>query len=123
MQQMTIFDYLGVKEEEPEFSEETKMLLEIFKQRTGKNKYIDRAALRELVQSWTGRYITDRTMRKMIETARQEGLVICNGQDGNGYFLPTTREELIRQYDQNESRAKSILRQQRFIRREMAKWT
>lgn len=123
MQQMTIFDYLGVKEEEPEFSEETKMLLEIFKQRTGKNKYIDRAALRELVQSWTGRYIPDRTMRKMIETARQEGLVICNVQDGNGYFLPTTREELIRQYDQNESRAKSILRQQRFIRREMAKWT
>ena len=123
MKQMTIFDYLDVKEEEPKFSADTKMLLEIFRQRTGKDRYIDRAALRGLVQSWTGRYIPDRTMRKMIETARNEGMVICNGQDGQGYFLPTTKEELKRQYDQNENRAKSILRQQRFIRREMAKWT
>ena len=52
MKQMTIFDYLDVKEEEPEFSEETKMILEIFRQRKGKDKYIDRAALRELVQSF-----------------------------------------------------------------------
>ena len=73
MKQMTIFDYLDVKEEEPKFSADTKMLLEIFRQRTGKDRYIDRAALRELVQSWTGRYIPDRTMRKMIETARNEG--------------------------------------------------
>ena len=120
MTQMTIFDIMNVKEPEPGFSPDTKMLLEIFR---GENKHIDRATLRDLVQSFTGRYIADRTMRKMIETARQEGLVICNEQNGEGYFLPTTRAELLKQYEQNESRAKSILRQQRFIRMEMAKWT
>ena len=121
MTQLTIFDYLDTKEPEPEFSEETQILRDIFRQ--SHSKYIDRAALRELVQSWTGRYIPDRTMRKMIENARQEGLVICNGQDGSGYFLPTSREELKRQYNQNESRAMSIMRQQKYIRRELAKWT
>ena len=121
MTQLTIFDLLNVDEPEPEYTDGTRMILDIF--RDQESKYIDRAALRELVQVRSGRYVPDRTMRKMIETARQEGVVICNGQDGAGYFLPTTKEELKRQFDQNESRALSIMRQQKFIRREMQKWT
>lgn len=59
---------------------------------------------------------SDRMLRKNIERARQEGVAIANDQDGGGYYFPETREELERQYRQNENRAMAILRQQKHIR-------
>ena len=46
-------------------------------------------------------------------------MVICNAQDGEGYFLPRTKEDLERQYRQNQNRALAILRQQKHIRRRL----
>lgn len=60
---------------------------------------------------------TDRALRKNIERARQEGVVIANDQDGGGYYFPETRAELERQFKQNESRAMAILRQQKHLRK------
>lgn len=60
---------------------------------------------------------TDRKARKIIEAARDEGLIIANRQDGKGYFIPTTQEDLKALYKQNQSRALAILRQQKHIRR------
>lgn len=61
----------------------------------------------------------DRTMREWIEQARAEGMVIANDQNGMGYYRPDTKEELERLHKQNQSRALSILRQQKHIRRRM----
>lgn len=59
---------------------------------------------------------SDRQLRRNIEQARQEGVVIANDQDGRGYYFPETREEKEALYRQNENRAMSILRQQKHIR-------
>lgn len=59
-------------------------------------------------------------MRKIIENARCEGFVIANAQDGKGYYIPETVKELEILYRQNENRAKTILRQQKYIRQRMA---
>lgn len=83
------------------------------------SKYIPRHELRQLLTYNTGREVSDRTMRKMIETARQEGLVIANDQDGYGYYIPTTQKELADLYRQNENRALAILSQQKHIRRRL----
>ena len=105
-----------VPSDDREFSETTKILAEIFTERTGKYKYISREYLRRLFCEKAGAK-TDRDLRRAIERARQEGMVICNAQDGNGYFLPNTYEELDAQEKRNTSRAIAILRQNKFIRR------
>lgn len=66
--------------------------------------------------------LPDRTVRKVIEQARQEGLVIANRQDGKGYFLPSSKEDLEALYNQNQSRALAILSQQKHIRRQINGW-
>lgn len=104
-----------VPSDEKEFSESTKILAEIFTERTGEYKYISRERLRGLFCERTGAR-TDRDLRRAIEKARQEGMVICNAQDGNGYFLPNTYEELDAQEKRNTNRAVAILRQNKFIR-------
>lgn len=63
--------------------------------------------------------VSDRKIRRWIQTAREEGLVICNAQNGDGYFLPADETDLKRQYQQNQNRALSILRQQKYIRRRL----
>ncbi len=60
---------------------------------------------------------SDRKARKIVEMARDEGLIIANRQDGKGYFLPKTVEDLKALYNMNQSRAIAILRQQKHIRR------
>ena len=119
MKQMSIFDYIDAKEAEPEFSEETNLLAGIL----NACPKVKRDALRERISEVLGVEISDRKMRKMIETARQEGFIIANDQNGRGYYIPETLQELQILYRQNENRAMSILRQQKHIRREMAKWT
>lgn len=61
----------------------------------------------------------DRELRRNIEKARVEGLVIANDQNGKGYYRPNKREEFERLHRQNKSRALAILKQQKHIGREM----
>lgn len=94
---------------EKEFSENT-VFLRIVLDAAG---VVTRGQIAEILR------VSDRKARKIIAEAREEGLIICNTQDGNGYFLPKTAEDLRRQYKQNQSRALSILRQQKYIRRRL----
>lgn len=105
-----------VPADEKEFSKTTKILADIFAERTGQFKYISREYLRRLYCERTGAR-TDRDLRRAIERARQEGMIICNAQDGNGYFLPNSYEDLDRQERRNTNRALSILRQNKYIRK------
>ena len=64
--------------------------------------------------------VTDRTARQWLEIAKADGLVIANDQDGKGYYQPVTPDECRRQWQQNQRRAMSILRQQKYLRERMA---
>lgn len=90
-------------------SEATMILASVLK--FGKKNAQSRPELASLL-GWS-----DRILRKNIERARQEGVVIANDQDGGGYYFPETREELERQFKRNESRAMAILRQQKHLRK------
>ena len=61
--------------------------------------------------------LPDRTVRNMIEEARRNGAIIINDGSGVGYYTSDDLEELTRQYKMNQSRAMSILVQQKFLRR------
>lgn len=98
-----------------EFSETTEVLSGIF----AVYGRIQRDRLREILSETLCKKVSDRMMRKMIETAKNEGMVICNAQDNKGYFLPSTIKELEKQLQSNERRAMAILRQNKFIRREI----
>lgn len=63
--------------------------------------------------------LPDRTVRKLIQEARDRGEIILNAQDGAGYYTSNDVGELERQYNTNKNRAMSILRQQRHIRRRL----
>lgn len=63
--------------------------------------------------------LPDRTVRKLIQEARDRGEVILNDQDGRGYYTSDDLDELERQYRANQNRAMSILRQQKYLRRKM----
>lgn len=69
---------------------------------------------RELVRLTS---LPDRTVREQIEAARRNGELIVNAGDGAGYYISDDIGELTRQYRMNESRAMSILVQQKFLRR------
>lgn len=80
---------------------------------TGKDKAVTRTEL----CSQLG--MTDRTVRKMIETARAEGALIINAQDGRGYYISEDEADIRRQLNINHSRAMSILRQQKRLRQKL----
>jgi len=61
--------------------------------------------------------VCDRAVRNLIEDARREGTIIINTGDGKGYYLSDDVEDLKRQYKLNQSRAMSVLVQQKFLRR------
>lgn len=52
----------------------------------------------------------DREIRRMIEDARRSGVIILNLSNGNGYFRPDKKEEILRYIRQEEARARSIHR-------------
>ena len=79
----------------------------------GAENAISRTELR-MITGWK-----DRVLRKNIQKAREEGVVICNEQNGGGYYFPQTQRELFAQYKANKNRAMSILRQQKYIRMRM----
>lgn len=63
--------------------------------------------------------LPDRIVRKMIQEARDRGEIILNAQDGAGYYTSDDLGELERQYNTNQRRALSILRQQKYLRSRM----
>lgn len=60
--------------------------------------------------------MSDRAVRRAIEAARAEGLLICNAQDGKGYYQSRDVAALKRQYRQDTSRALSILKRRKPLR-------
>lgn len=59
----------------------------------------------------------DRAVRKLIEKAREEGCLIMNDQDGKGYYLPGSIDDIVKQYRQDTSRAMAILTRRKHMRR------
>ena len=54
--------------------------------------------------------LCDRHVRELLETARDLGVLICNDQDGKGYYIAETPEEIERQYKRDKARALSVLK-------------
>lgn len=66
--------------------------------------------------------LPDRALRQEIENARQQrGILICCEQNGTGYYIGETNEELMLQYRQMTSRALSLLKSRKPIRDELIK--
>ena len=63
--------------------------------------------------------LPDRRVRQMIEDARRDGALILNAQDGTGYYRSDDVGELKRQFQRNNSRAMSILVQQKHLRKKI----
>ena len=61
--------------------------------------------------------LPDRTIRNMIEAARREGALIVNLGNGEGYYISEDLNDIRHQYKMNNSRAMSILVQQKHLRR------
>jgi transcriptional regulator with XRE-family HTH domain len=61
--------------------------------------------------------VSDRTMREWLESAKKDGLLIANDQDGKGYYQPVTEEEIRRQEAQMKNRIMTQLRQLKYLRR------
>ncbi len=72
--------------------------------RTGK----EFANSRHWIAMHTG--MNDRAVRERIEELRNEGHLICNLQNGSGYFIAEDAEDIKAQYRQDCARAMSILR-------------
>ena len=77
------------------------------------------AITRDRLSRQTG--LTDREARELIEKARRDGTIIINKQDGRGYYQPGPDDvaDMLHQYRSNSSRAKSILAQQKHIRKRL----
>ena len=60
--------------------------------------------------------LSDRMVRRAIEEARADGLLICNAQDGRGYYQSKDVAALKRQYKQDTARALAILKRRKPIR-------
>lgn len=61
----------------------------------------------------------DRQVREAIARARQEGEIIINIQDGDGYRRTEDLDEMARQYKQDTARAMAILVRRKALRRRL----
>lgn len=59
----------------------------------------------------------ERQIRKEIARLREEGELICNEQDGRGYYYATELDEVLKQYRQDRSRFLSIAKRIKTARR------
>ena len=73
------------------------------------------AVSREMLCEWTG--LPDRKVRRLIESARREGVMILSF--GNGYYISEDLEELRKYYAQERRRAISILARLKVMRRKL----
>ena len=60
---------------------------------------------------------SDRRVRKMIERAGAAGVIICNEQNGRGYYIAEDIDEIERQYRQELNRMKSMYKRTLPLRR------
>lgn len=58
----------------------------------------------------------DRAVREILEQARDAGWLVCNDQDGKGYYLAIEVDEIERQYKRDRARALSVLKRLRPFR-------
>ena len=85
------------------------VLVSLLKQ--GESNAISRDALAALMG------MSDRKVREVIEMARNEGVFVLNRQNGRGYYLPESLDDIYRQYKQDSSRAMAILRRRKHMRK------
>lgn len=64
--------------------------------------------------------LPDRSMRKAIEDARNEGLLIVNTGSGEGYYQTDDPDELLAQYKLDTARAMAVLKRRKAVRRRLA---
>lgn len=62
-------------------------------------------------------FFTKRAIRKRIEKARDDGVIILNDGDGKGYYISTDIDEIERQYWKDKSRALSVLKRLKAMRK------
>ena len=75
---------------------------------------MDLANSRQWLSTRTG--LNDRYVRELIEELRMDGFLICNAQNGWGYYLADDMDEVRDQYKQDMARAMSILRRMKPFR-------
>ena len=61
--------------------------------------------------------LSDRQMRKAVENARDEGLIILCECNGRGYYQSDDLNEIQLQYTQDTKRAMAILKRRKTMRR------
>ena len=76
----------------------------------GRRNAISRLALAERLG------MTDRQMRKAVEDARNEGLIILCECNGRGYYQSNDLNEIHCQYIQDTNRAMAILKRRKPMR-------
>lgn len=77
---------------------------------TGKENAVSRSWLSESL------CLPDRTIRRLIQEARDRGALIMNAGDGTGYYISDDIGEIHRQYRVDKSRALSILKRLKTMR-------
>lgn len=60
---------------------------------------------------------TERAVRKHIQKARDDGVMIVNDMDSNGYYISEDLDEIERQYKRDKSRALAILKRLKSMRK------
>ena len=73
------------------------------------------AVSREVLATRLG--LPDRTVRKLIEEARDRGELICNDGDGEGYYRSYDIGQIERQYRVDRARAMAVLKRLKTMRR------
>jgi len=65
---------------------------------------------------------SERVIRQMIEDLTTNGCVVCNLQNGKGYFRPTTDDDFEAMIKLSASRAKSLLRKEYAIKKALERF-
>ena len=94
-----------------ELTDLEKTILTLMDRHKGRDNRISRPEMVSALSAALNRAITDRNMRKVIETLRYDhprGAYICSSIEG-GYYKARTDAELSRYLEQEEKRAKIIL--------------
>lgn len=76
----------------------------------GRENAVGRRALAARLQ------IGDRSVRKLIEDLRDQGILVCNDQDGRGYYIAASTDEVERQYRIDRARALAVMRRMKTAR-------
>ena len=81
----------------------------------GRKNALSRATLAALTN------MTDRKVRRAIESARRDGLIIISAEDGSGYYFSNDLDEIERQYRIDHARAMALLYRLKTMRKILRK--